>query len=395
MLRSSEIEIPRRYPIITLAIFFLASIGIWVFCFIVDPYDLYPEVPGLSQERSVDLFYFLRLHKPYAVERIHPQVLIVGSSRAAGLPPQPLERLGSPAYNAALPGATLREIRQMVEHAQAITPIKYLLVTLDHPMFRQGNSDLMIYNEANRYLKVDPSLRDRLRHLYQRIVDLWRSLYSVDAVMDSWRALFGSDRSERITQKDGTWDTNMGVAPSPVRLYSTLCMQYYDSEIAGKSSPFAFDELTELLDYADKSRIRVTLLIAPMQGLLMQTVYLAGTWESYLNWQRDLVTLVDARNSDTKIFGLEDNPQFILEALEAPDPLFRDGLHYTHKAGAQITTCLAGPCESPLNPTLLDNHSIDSYLERVDALRTQYVRENPADIAKLRKWLQLQPSDGT
>ncbi len=394
MLRSSEIEIPRRYPIIALATFFLGSISIWTFCFVVDPYDLYPNVPGLSQDKSVDLFWYLRLHKPYAVERIKPQALIAGSSRAAQLQPHQLKVMGGEAYNVSLPGATLREIRRMVEHAHVIKPQKFLLVSIDHPMFRKGHSDQMIYDEANRYRKIDASLKDRLQHLYQRLVDRWGSLFSVDAIVDSLRVMLGIGHSATEYYKDGTWDFNANSNQLPIKLYSTVSTQIYSGEITGKTAPFEYEELTELLDFADAKGIRVVLLISPLHVLLMQTIYLAGTWKDYLKWQRELVVLVAARKTATQVYGIEDNPRLVLEAMDAPNPLYRDGIHYSRRAGIDITNCLVGPCDSALKPTRLDDSSINSYLEQVETLRRQYVQDNPADTVKVYKWLGLEPSEG-
>jgi hypothetical protein len=368
---------PRSYAVTALATLFLISGFITTFCFVVDPYKLFPSVPRLSPDKSIDLFYFLRLHKPYAVEQIQPQLLIVGSSRSAELPPQPLQALGGIAYNAALPGTSLREMRLMVEHAQAIKPLKFVLM------------GIVLFHEDNRYRKIDAGLMDKLLHSYQKFEDYWRSLFSVDAIVDSWRVLFGSRRSQREYHEDGTWDLISRVAATPAWRYGTLVRQSYHSEITIKNDPLAFTELNELLDFADANGIRLILLISPMQGLLMHTVYLAGTWENYLDWQRELVAMVAGRSSNTPIYGVEDKPRLVLEAIDAPRPLFQDGIHYTRRAGVEIITCLAAPCDSDLQPTRLSLGSIDAYLERVDALRRQYIQANPADVAKAEKWLNL------
>jgi hypothetical protein len=370
----------------------MASICVWIFCFLVNPYDLYPKIPGLSQDKSVDLFWYLRLHRPYAVERIQPEGLIAGSSRAAELQPQPFKVIGDDVYNVSLPGATLREIRRMVEHAQVIKPQKFLLVSLDSPMFRTGYSDQMIQDEGDRYRRIDPSVMDRLHHFYQRLLDYWRSLYSVDAVIQSLRVLLGIEHSPTTYHEDGTWDINANGIQQPITLFSTLCKQIYAGEITGKTAPFEYEELSDLLDFTDAHGIHVILLISPMHGLLMQTLDMAGTWEDYLKWQRELVAVVGARKSDTQIFGIEDNRLLVLEALDSPNPVFQDGIHYSRRAGIEITKCLLGPCESALKPTRLNDSSISAYLQQVNELRTQYVRDNPELVAKARKWVGLAPS---
>lgn len=380
---------PHSYSVTSLTTLFLASAGIVMFCFIVDPYKLFPAVPGLSPGTSVDLFYKLRLHKPYAVEDIKPSILILGSSRSAALPPHALKLMEGVAYNTALPGATLREARRMTEHAQAINPLKLILIGVDYPMFREGASDTMVLDEEHRYRTVNPSLSQRLHYTSQRIGDHWRSLFSVDSIMDSLRILFGTARSQREYRDDGTWDMDGKTVVPARRRYSTMTRQIYTDAITHKSDRIVLDELLDLLDFTDASGIKVIVLISPLQGLLMHSLDQAGSWDQYLGWQRDLVEEITARNTDSEIYGLEDNPLLILEAIETPQPLFRDGVHYTLRAGTEILSCLSGPCNSSLQPTLLNSQSINTYLDKVDALRLQYEQENPEDIARAQKWLRL------
>jgi hypothetical protein len=416
----------RSYTIIALATAFLASIFIVAFNFIMDPYKLYPAVPGLSPERSIDLLFVMRLHTPYAVERVRPSVLIVGDSRSAPLPPQLLAKPGEIGYNASLPGATLREIRRMVEHAQAINPLKLVLIGVNESMFEaetaydaaqdkksgdgklapqqpdqpfvidpllqmilDGASENVMPDEKNRYRKVDPSLSDRWLYFYQRLEDYWRGLFSLDALMDSWSILLKINSSGSAYEDDGTWGLKVFGETVPISRYRSSVQQTYMSAFSAKSKPINMDELTKLLDFTEAERIQTIFFIMPMQGLLLNTIALGGAWERYLDWQRELVNLVDARNSDTRIYGVEDRPKFVLESAGAQQNPFLDGIHITRNAGIELFTCLATQCNSDFQPTRLDSHSIDSYLEQVDALRRRYAQENPAELTKARKWLNL------
>lgn len=378
---------PQSYSIISFATLFLASACIVLFCFIVDPYKLFPTIPGLSQQTSVDLFYKLRLHKPYAIEEVKPSILILGSSRAAALPPRAVQSIDGVAYNASLAGGTLQEARLMAEHAHAISPLKLIVIGVDYAMFREGASETMVLNEPHRYRSVDPGLRQHLQHRSQRIGDHWRSLFSVDAIMDSLRLSFGTVRSQREYREDGTWDLSQNTLVPAYQRYARLTHLVFNAEIAHKSDRLVLDELLDLLDFTDAHGIKVIVLISPLQGLLMHSLELAGTWDQYLLWQRDLVESITARKTDSEIYGLEDNPLLVLEAIETPQRLFRDGVHYTLRAGTEILTCLSGPCNSSLQPTRLDGDTINDYLEKVDALRLQYKQENPQDIAEAHRWL--------
>jgi hypothetical protein len=378
----------QRYWLTSLASLFFASACAAFFCFVVDPYKLFPSVPGLSQETSVDLLYKLRLHKPYAIEDVKPNALILGSSRAAGLPPGALQSLDGVAYNASLPGATLNDMRQMVEHAQVIEPLKIIVISVDYNMFREGYSEKKRLGEPHRYQHVDSSLRQRMQHHTQRAADYYKSLFSLDTMIDSFLLLFGKARSPLEYLEDGTWiiDQKKMLVPAYQR-YSNLSRLIYDEEISHKSQRIVFDEFLDLLDFAEANDIRVIVLISPLQGMLMHTLKLAGTWDLYIRWQHDLVDTITARDTNCEIYGLDDNPLLVLEKIKAPQGLFDDGVHYNRKAGTQILTCLTGPCKSSLQPTRLHSHSISTYLEKVDTLRLQYAQENPEDITKTLKWL--------
>jgi hypothetical protein len=416
----------RSYTITALATVFLGSACIVAFNFIMDPYKLYPAVPGISPETSIDLLSVMRLHTPYAVGRVRPSVLIVGDSRSAVLPPQLLAQPGEVAYNASLPGATLREMRRMVEHAHAIKPLSLVFIGVDEPMFRDirandaaqndGNSESktgtgqseqqfaidpalqlsldsisenVIPEEPHRYRKVNSSLADKWLYFYQQLEDYWRGLFSLDAIMDSWSIVLGLGSNGRAYNDDGSWNVGGFDANIPIRNYQSMVQQTYMSSSLTKSTPTDMDELTKLLDFTEAERIHTILFIMPIQGLLQNTIALADAWEQYLDWQRELVNLVASRNSDTRIYGVEDRPKIVLEAIGEQENLFFDGVHITRHAGIELFTCLAAQCGPDLQPTRLDNRSIDSYLGQVDALRKRYAQENPAVLAKARKWLNL------
>lgn len=386
---------PHSYLVKMLTTLLLTSACIVLLCFTVDPYKLFAPIPGLSPKTSVDLFYYLRLHKPYAVEDIEPSILILGSSRSAGLSPLTFGGTENTAYNAAMPGATMREIRQMLEHAHAINPLRSVLIGVDFSMFREGTSDSLAADEAHRYRRVDPTLRQRWQHTSQQVSDYWRSLFSADAIMDSLRILVGSGRSQRAYYDDGTWDMDGTLTLPPHRRYATQSRLSYSWEIANKENSVIFDELLDVLDFADAHKIRVTVIISPLQALLMQTLHLADTWEQYLDWQQELVETIGARKTVTEVYGLENSSELVLERIDAPRALFRDGVHYTQRTSAEILSCLAGPCDSSIQLTRLDKNNVAAYLDQVDLLRKQYVQQNPEDIRAVRKWLNLSSASKT
>ena len=372
-----------KFALATLVIFLAAVILVNL---IVDPYRIYPKISRFELEKSFSLFHHMRLHNAYAIEQVRPQHLIVGSSRSGVLSSQEMEAARGRAFNASMPGASLVEIKRAVEHAHATMPLESVIVGLD---FNYMFQPTQIQIEAeDRWRKVNGNLSDKVRHSYQRFKDHWSSLLSVDSTINSSLALSDDGSSPFRFYEDGTWE--IASTWSANRLYAVLAKQIFN-DFRAHSDHFNTKELVKLLNFTDTNGVQVTLLISPMHGLLLQTIYLAGKWQQYLQWHRELVALVSGRNIAVAIYGLEDNALMVLGAIDAEDAAFVDGVHYQRKAGIEIVSCLVAPCISPLRPTRLDPQSIGLYLEQIDALRVRYVMENPAATAKLRKWLGFKP----
>ena len=417
---------PRKYTVTVVATAALASLCVVAFCFIVDPYKLYPAVPGLSPQTSINLLFVMRLHTPHAVENVRPSVLVTGNSRAATFPPELLGKPGDTSYNASLPGATLREIRRMIEHAHAINPLKLVFIGVDSEimlresidkqalqgrnkkgegdtgpvdqqaiadsqlqMFANIFADNMIPDEPHRYRRINPSLSDRWGYAYNRLEDFGRTLFSIDALEKSYQIVFGSGPDGDLYHDDGTWELQVEVGSPAILLYQRMVQQTYLRSVTEKSVPIVMDELTELLDFTAANQIQTVFLILPMQGLLLNTIELAGAWEQHLKWQRQLVKRVNAHGSDTKIYGMEDQARIVLEKVGTPNALFIDGIHLNRAAGTEVLACLMNPCELDIHPTLLDQDSIDSYLERTEILRKKYAQNDPGQLEKMRGALGL------
>jgi hypothetical protein len=369
-----------------LAAFFAACIV--VFCFIVDPFSIYPAIRGFSPEKTTDLFYHLRLHKPYAIENIQAEHLIVGSSRSASLLPEFLAAPGEPAYNAALPGVSMREVRRVVEHAHNIQPLKTLQLGIEYYMFRQGYAAPDERHVISRLSSPVASIGERISYRFYRFKDSWRSLFSVDAIIGSFQALNGMGTSQRSYEEDGTWHANPSTK-SPSWFYAWVTRKKY-TDYTTMTDRLDMEEFRLLLDFCRDYDIKVSILISPFHAAVLNVINLAGKWEDYLSWQRDVVKISAEYGSSIQIFGLETSTEVVFEAIGSTDPFFRDGIHYTSTGGRMVTECLAGPsCDNKLEFTRLDESTIQAYLEKVDGTMKSYKLANPADYTRVLKWLKL------
>jgi hypothetical protein len=384
----------RTYLLMSTVFATLLALMVVVFCFFVDPYNLYPSLNFYENEQEADLFYHLRLHKPYAMEALKPDHLIVGSSRSARLPPDSLAANDEQSYNAALPGVTLREIRLLVEHAQAIKPLKSVLIGIDYYMFRQGYSSISAHFEAARLRKIQPTIKQNLAHYFQRFEDNWKSLLSVDALINAWETLYVKVESQRNYKSDGTWEANLDGPKRGTWLFSMLVKQKYQDFIQ-KTDQLDMAELNALLKFCDDHDIQAWVLISPLHASVMNSVNMAGQWPQYINWQRQVIQVSSTYSNSARVFALENSPNLVLEAIDQDSRFFLDGVHYTSQAGRQIMACLAGSdCDSTINLATLNNTNSTPYLDAVTGLMENYRHSNAKDFARVQKWLDLSAQAG-
>lgn len=101
-----------RYLKVYLALVLLAGTMVAGFNYFIDSYSLFatPRIKGINANK-VDFVEHLRLSNIYAIDRVKPDALIIGTSRAGrGLSPEHPGWRDQRCYNAALPGINLYEI---------------------------------------------------------------------------------------------------------------------------------------------------------------------------------------------------------------------------------------------------------------------------------------------
>ncbi|MFK7732142.1 MAG: hypothetical protein AB8B48_11045 [Pseudomonadales bacterium] len=374
----------RRYATGAILSALVSMTCVVLFTLSTDPYKLRPPSNDERSVGAIDLFYHLRLHKPYAIERLKPSHLIAGSSRSARFSPKDSNLIKTNGYNAALPGASLKEIRRVIEHAQVTNEQQRVIVGLDYYMFTSKDKADQGLLVGDRFLAPNMSLFQKLRHYFQHFEDTWRSLLSVDSVLDSIRARTSARSSAQLYQDDGTWEIKTTTLSSSW-MYSALARQVYQEHSPSHKQDFS--ELRALLAFLDEEKIETHLIIAPMNGLLLEAVKRAGAWEQYLNWQRQLTGITSQYEPLITLYGLEDRSELTLEKVDAREPNFRDGVHLTRRASAEIYECITDDCTSSLAPTKLTPRNLEAYLKNVDRLRLRYLRENPKQSNKLSRWL--------
>jgi len=272
-----------------------------VFNLIVDPYGLFDlvTIEGWSDTKP-ETTRKSRLHKAFAVERIKPAGLILGSSRAErGLDPAHWGWRAAPVYNLGLPGADIFELRDALVHANAVSPLRQVVLSLDLLLFdaRRGRPPDVDYRRLRDYGNA-PWL---IRHM----PDLVDSLLSYDALTSSVRTLLVRDTPcVGFVKPDGTASPDTKICAVDTagqrrlfqlseRGYLLVWKTYKDLQLrdprTGRSS---LDAVRDIVALARRDRIDLRMLISPVHARQLEVIRAAGAWPVFEQWKRELVALL-------------------------------------------------------------------------------------------------------
>lgn len=147
----------RRYLLTGLSLCIGLLTLISLFNYWRDPYGLFHPEDGRNRP---DINSHVRLYKAWAVERLEPDALILGTSRSdVGLSPAHPAFDGYRAYNLALGGASIYELLRYYQHARAVRIPKRLVLGLDLISFHAARPEQADFAE---YRLKGPEIRWQL-----------------------------------------------------------------------------------------------------------------------------------------------------------------------------------------------------------------------------------------
>ena len=124
-----------RYCVVFGAVALALLTVVALFNAVMDPFNMYRWVKIERVNAYKPAIYTrVRLFKAYEVERVRPQSIVLGSSRThvgVRCSHRGWSALPGPCYNLAFDGATTREMYAYLEHANAVRPLKTVILGLD------------------------------------------------------------------------------------------------------------------------------------------------------------------------------------------------------------------------------------------------------------------------
>lgn len=400
----------KKFSIYYLSFLLLFGFIIILFNWLVNPYDIYKSIPIQKLSKKPQVTSHLRLTKAIAIEWNKPEYLIMGSSTAeTGLNPDFSAWNNSHVYNLGLSGANIYEVMRYLQHAEAIKPVKKVVLVLNFFMFNAYVNNRDDFNES--LLHVDSS-GNRNPHTVNTI---FSTLLSFDALKASWETIknqhtrnaFLSNgqlvhdyREDQIQQLKGYKNnflytesySKASLLPPPHHQFSFTNPEKGIDTIA---------YLQKIITICESNHTELILILAPEHVRLLETYKLLDLWGTYEQWQKELVAIITTHNqkypnSKFALWGFNNVNSITTEQLPDKDDAttkmywFWDPQHFKNELENLILSMvlrLKDVSGVRHFSTLLTEDNILRKLENDSLELSQWEDRHPKDIIELKQSL--------
>jgi len=408
---------PGQYLIVALGLAAVLTGGVAVFDSRVDPFGLAAarsavESPGGGDSERPGAFW----RKAFSVRGTMPRTVILGTSRAeAGIDPayRGLASEYGPVLNLSLGAMSIEQMRLMLVHAKATSPVRMAVVGLDMESFLDGGRPDFDPAALEGNPESEPQSLVRLRIDVSRealssSLATWMER-SADRKVAADRGVAG-DLPPRRASADllRLFDGQRGViwAAEFANFYGRISYLFpswppgtrWSSDRRRAASMKSF---REMLAFARRNEIDLRLFISPVHARYLDWYERAGWWPMFEAWKRALVSAIDEESNSAS-----DQPRFVLwdfsgfhDLAQEPVPRigdhstlmrwYRDTSHYSPETGGLILDQVlgGGVAAVPLPGVRLERATIDSHLEHIRAEAEAYRRRQPGEAANVAEML--------
>ena len=373
-----------------------------VFNFIVDPYGNF-DVPRISGVNELHLGFNRQpvLAKSLAVARVRPASVILGNSRpeSAYDPGHPgfTER---PAYNLAIGGAGLGQIRRLFLEALATGRVRQVLLAMDLSTLDPSPETTQRIPDA--FMLTDES--GRLAWAGRKWRRLAFALLSGSASADSWWSLRHQrdpvvmylpsgvreeSADERQVEREGG---HRGASLRTEAAFLATTLRDVAAPGFHKSYHALLGELGEIIALSARHGIRLDIIINPIHARHSYVYAVAGLWPVYEQLKRDLVTAVARSRRPVALWDFSGvnlcNSEPMPPAGDTVSKMrwYRESGHFRPRLGALVLDRLFGRSRADACPglgTRLEAATLESTLAEQRAALTRWIEGHPEDVAEI------------
>jgi len=344
--------------------------------FLVDPYAITnaPRVANFNEFKT-DISRYTRLSKRYQPLFKAHNALILGNSRVEmGINPHHdcFEASGWNVYNLGMPGAGVRMQLNYALNVMHQQPIEKIMLGVDFTDFISSNQELglngvTLGEQVTGSLQYLPSGQLNPDYLKIKFVDFYKSLFSLDALISSFKTILlqsdrAIDRDERgfnpardfaeavrIEGPSALFEQKMG------KLARSYSKKRYLRDSQGRLGQ-SFADLDQFLDLAAVQGTRVHLFINPFHESYRTFLKDQALMPLYLEWRQAIIALVSKRSGDNIVlWDFSEDSSYIQEKVAASGlksgPLlwFWEPVHYREELGdLMVNSLLSKTCDTPV-----------------------------------------------
>ena len=395
---------------------FGVCLAIGAFNYVVDPFGIYKVVDlrGFNAWKP-EKYTHVRLLKAFELARIKPRAVALGTSRtqiSIRMSHPGWDGKAVPRYNLAFDGATPHEMYAYLRDAQAIRPLKQVVLGLDTWELDTNPSSVKLGFNADLLDAPGKVWRHALSHVARLGI-----AFNLDTAFAGLRTIETQDTGARDWfapdgQRLGTvfFPADPAYASDPRTYFLDIDRQEIGFKLdAGPPGPRrpantpthpdlpSLEYVRKIIGFCRAHAIDLRMFITPAHAHQMEISAEVGAWQKIEDGKRTLVRMLAAdaaRHPGAKVFPLWDFSGYsaiTTESLPLPGSrremnYYWDSSHFTQKVGDWVLDRLfqsqgGAPADFGVELTA-DN--IEDVLARIRADRDRYRRRHPADVAAIR-----------
>ncbi|WP_144054055.1 hypothetical protein [Baaleninema simplex] len=373
-------------------------LGLACFNFVIDPQHLFRavKIERFNQEKYQVSEPVLRTVKSLDLERGNYDTLILGTSRTHnGIDPRHPIFEGSSAYNAALEGSHIYEIREVLRFAIAHQSLNTVILGLDMGSF---SINWKPGEDFSKSRFVD-------RNVYLTYLD---RLISRHTTIDSLKTIAKNaiDYEQDIIETDRGFKQRQPKSINARKLfreelnYSLAGVEETDVSIPAFSEDTLY-VLRDIIADCREHNIELKVFISPVHARQLEKMRELGRYKDFENWKRELVAIVEEdarRHSQNSRIPLWDFSGYNSITTEAVPPensseqmrWYLEASHYKKELGDVILEAIAD--DSPRSDrlpadfgVLLTGDSLESHLASIRTAGDRYRQAYPHEVAEVAR----------
>ena len=379
-------------------VFFICSlylIFVISFSYIIDPFSIYGRIyykDGLEVNGHGFAKHLQMVH-PYGVKKQKPEILLMGSSRVAFGFKYDANKNKFPSnkvYNLGLLGVTEYELLRYLQHANAVSHLKQVIIGVDFYQFHAGLQPKPEFKEG----RLAVNANNQPNPFFTK--DYLPTLLSINSTVTSFEEVSGLAKDKDIYLVNGfKLDVLQGGDLRSFKVNESGYVQgVYKGFTFEKNGINTFNYFREIIEFCYENNIDVRFFIPPAHARQWEVINLMGLWPDWELWKRKMVEISEeiAIKRQRKPFQIIDFSGYSIYSTESvprnADKVmkwYRDSSHFLPPLGDIILDRLFGNLASEVSckeqfGVLISSININEHLQCINKNHDQYVRTHSQDI---------------